>query len=57
MSNTDDSIDTDQTDCWSQMRGALREVFAALGCGDNYLRDERHDFCGLAKNPIDGEKK
>lgn len=31
-------------DGWSQLRGALKEVFAELGGGEAYLRAERNNF-------------
>ena len=31
-------------DAWSQLRGALKEVFAELGGGEAYLRAERSNF-------------
>jgi hypothetical protein len=33
-------------DSWSQLRGALKDVFAELGGGEAYLRSERSDFYG-----------
>lgn len=32
------------TDPWSELRGSLKEVFAELGGGEAYLRDEREQF-------------
>jgi hypothetical protein len=31
-------------DAWSRLRGALKDVFAELGGGEAYLRDERSNF-------------
>lgn len=33
-------------DEWGKLRGALKEVFADLGGGENYLREERESFSG-----------
>jgi len=33
-----------EDDSWSSMRGALKDVFAALGGGEAYLRAERSNF-------------
>ena len=33
-------------DAWVELRGALKEVFAELGGGENYLREERESFYG-----------
>ena len=31
-------------DAWNRLRGALKDVFAELGGGENYLRNERANF-------------
>jgi len=31
-------------DPWKRLRGALKDIFAELGGGENYLRNERHAF-------------
>lgn len=33
-------------DSWARLRGALKDIFAELGGGDNYLRKEREQFYG-----------
>lgn len=33
-----------QKDAWSRLRGALKDVFAELGGGENYLQAERNSF-------------
>ncbi len=33
-----------QEDAWTQLRGALKDVFAELGGGEAYLRNERDNF-------------
>ncbi len=33
-------------DPWARLRGALRDVFAELGGGEQYLRAERDNFYG-----------
>ncbi len=33
-----------QEDAWSRLRGALKDVFAELGGGEAYLRNERDNF-------------
>ena len=33
-------------DAWGELRGALKEVFAEFGGGENYLREERESFYG-----------
>jgi hypothetical protein len=41
---------TDRQDAWNRLRGALKDVFAELGGGENYLRDERANFYGPEKD-------
>jgi hypothetical protein len=36
----------DRQDAWNRLRGALKDVFAELGGGENYLRNERANFYG-----------
>jgi len=38
-------------DAWPRLRGALKDVFAELGGGETYLRNERSNFY----SPRDGE--
>ena len=37
-------------EAWNRLRGALKDVFAELGGGENYLRDERANFYGPGKD-------
>lgn len=37
-------------EAWNQLRGALKNVFAELGGGENYLRNERADFYGSGED-------
>ncbi|MFY9909112.1 MAG: hypothetical protein WCF22_20420 [Candidatus Sulfotelmatobacter sp.] len=41
---------TDRQDAWNRLRGALKDVFAELGGGENYLRNERANFYGPGKD-------
>jgi hypothetical protein len=43
----------DRQDAWNQLRGALKDVFAELGGGENYLRNERANFYGPGKDPVE----
>lgn len=45
-----DSKNLDRQDAWNRLRGALKDVFAELGGGENYLRDERANFYGPGKD-------
>ena len=42
--------DSDRQDAWNRLRGALKDVFAELGGGENYLRNERANFYGPGKD-------
>lgn len=37
-------------EAWNRLRGALKDVFAELGGGENYLRNERANFYGPGKD-------
>jgi hypothetical protein len=45
-----DDKGVDRQDAWNRLRGALRDVFAELGGGENYLRNERANFYGEGKD-------
>jgi len=40
----------DRQDAWNRLRGALKDAFAELGGGENYLRKERANFYGTGKD-------
>ncbi|MGA8503140.1 MAG: hypothetical protein WB683_16410 [Candidatus Sulfotelmatobacter sp.] len=44
------SKEEDRRDAWNRLRGALKDVFAELGGGENYLRNERANFYGPGKD-------
>ncbi|HXY04144.1 MAG TPA: hypothetical protein VEI49_11235 [Terriglobales bacterium] len=45
-----DSTTSNRQDAWNRLRGALKDVFAELGGGENYLRNERANFYGPGKD-------
>jgi hypothetical protein len=45
-----DGKGADRQDAWNRLRGALKDVFAELGGGENYLRNERANFYGPGKD-------
>jgi hypothetical protein len=45
-----DKQGADRQEAWNRLRGALKDVFAELGGGENYLRNERANFYGPGKN-------
>lgn len=46
----DEDKGSDRQDAWNRLRGALKDVFAELGGGENYLRNERANFYGPEKD-------
>ena len=42
----ENSKTSNRQDAWNRLRGALKDVFAELGGGEAYLRDERENFYG-----------
>jgi hypothetical protein len=48
----DDRIRT----AWESLRGIGKEVFAALGGGESFLRSERQNFYGSGANPANHSK-
>lgn len=45
-----DSVTPNRQDAWNRLRGALKDVFAELGGGESYLRNERANFYGPGKD-------
>jgi hypothetical protein len=47
-----DALDSSQanSDPWTELRGALKNVFAGLGGGEAYLRGERENFYADREN-------
>jgi hypothetical protein len=45
-----DDQGVDRQEAWNRLRGALKDVFAELGGGENYLRNERANFYGPGKD-------
>lgn len=42
-----DALPSSAVDPWIRLRGALKDIFAELGGGENYLRKERDQFRGV----------
>jgi hypothetical protein len=42
--------EVDPRDAWKELRGALKDVFAELGGGENFIRNERANFYGPGKD-------
>ena len=40
-------------EAWKQLRGSMKDVFAELGGGENYLRKERANFYAPGKDPME----
>ena len=50
VENGRDDLASSREDAWNRLRGALKDVFAELGGGENYLRNERANFYGPGKD-------
>jgi hypothetical protein len=50
VSKEKDDKGTNRQDAWNRLRGALKDVFAELDGGENYLRNERANFYGPGKD-------
>jgi len=48
-----DSNRLSRQEAWNQLRGSLKDVFAELGGGENYLRKERANFYAPGKDPLE----
>jgi hypothetical protein len=48
-----DNDQLNRQEAWNQLRGALKDVFAELGGGENYLRNERANFYAPGKDPME----
>ena len=45
-----DPVPAPAGDAWLRLRGALKDVFAELGGGENYLRKERAEFHSVGED-------
>jgi hypothetical protein len=45
-----DKEGVDPLEAWKKLRGALKDVFAELGGGENFIRNERANFYGPGKD-------
>lgn len=48
-----DNSQLDRQEAWNRLRGSMKDVFADLGGGENYLRNERANFYAPGKDPLD----
>lgn len=48
-----DSNQLSRQEAWNQLRGSMKDVFAELGGGENYLRNERANFYAPGKDPLE----
>jgi hypothetical protein len=42
-----------QLEAWLKLRGIAKDIFASFGGGEAYLRQERANFYGPGKDPLD----
>lgn len=53
VDNKKDDIRLDRQEAWNRLRGSMKDIFAELGGGENYLRKERANFYAPGKDPLE----
>jgi hypothetical protein len=48
----EDHAQLDRQEAWNRLRGSMKDIFAELGGGENYLRNERANFYAPGKDPL-----
>jgi len=48
-----DDDQLDRQEAWNRLRGSMKDIFAELGGGENYLRNERANFYAPGKDPLE----
>jgi hypothetical protein len=48
-----DDVPLDRQEAWNRLRGSMKDIFAELGGGENYLRNERANFYAPGKDPLE----
>jgi hypothetical protein len=48
-----DDVQADRQEAWNRLRGSMKDIFAELGGGENYLRNERANFYAPGKDPLE----
>ena len=48
-----DNVQLDRQEAWNRLRGSMKDIFAELGGGENYLRNERANFYGPGTDPLE----
>jgi hypothetical protein len=48
-----DDVQLDRQEAWNRLRGSMKDIFAELGGGENYLRKERANFYAPGKDPLE----
>jgi hypothetical protein len=48
-----DDVQLDRQEAWKRLRGSMKDIFAELGGGENYLRNERANFYAPGKDPLE----
>jgi len=47
-----DDVQLARLEAWNRLRGSMKDIFAELGGGENYLRNERAKFYAPGKDPL-----
>src|SRR5258708_28902673 len=48
-----DDVELSRQEAWNRLRGSMKDIFAELGGGENYLRKERANFYAPGKDPLE----
>jgi hypothetical protein len=48
-----DNHQLDRQEAWNRLRGCMKDVFAELAGGENFLRNERANFYAPGKDPLE----
>jgi hypothetical protein len=48
-----DDVQVDRQEAWNRLRGSMKDIFAELGGGENYLRNERANFYAPGKDLLE----
>src|SRR5271165_4303551 len=47
-----DDVQLSRQEAWNRLRGSMKDIFAELGGGENYLRNERANFYAPGQDPL-----
>jgi hypothetical protein len=53
VDNKQHDVQLSRQEAWNRLRGSMKDIFAELGGGENYLRKERANFYAPGKDPLE----